>query len=335
MSTVRLAVIGTGLMGTDHCRIIAEELPDACLQVVCDQDTARAKSVADEIGAQDVTDSPEATIRRSDVDAVIIASPDFTHAPLSIACIGAGKPALCEKPLSQSSFECIEVMKAEQATGELFIQLGFMRRYDQSYIQMKQSLDQSQLGRALMMHNFHRNVETPAADFTGAMAITNSAPHEFDVVRHVLGTEYQSISAFQPKRSDSLVAPVVMVLETHDDQLVTIEINNNASYGYDVRTELVCESGSIASNPIAHIKVDKQLSSNIAYDNDWRARYYDAYRQQNRAFLNFVQSGQFPKDGASCWDGYCAAVTGEAGVQALESGAREPIELTTKPEHYA
>ena len=51
-----------------------------------------------------------------------------------------------------------------------------------------------------MMHNFHRNVETPAADFTGAMAITNSAPHEFDVVRYVLGTEYATISAFQPKR---------------------------------------------------------------------------------------------------------------------------------------
>ena len=50
-----------------------------------------------------------------------------------------------------------------------------------------------------MMHNFHRNVETPNADFTGAMAITNSAPHEFDVVRHVLGTEYASISAYQPK----------------------------------------------------------------------------------------------------------------------------------------
>ena len=94
---------------------------------------------------------------------------------------------------------------------------------------MSAALKEGVLGRALMMHNFHRNVETPAADFTGAMAITNSAPHEFDVVRHVLGTEYTSITAHQPKRSDARVAPVVMVLETVDGQLVTIEINNNAA----------------------------------------------------------------------------------------------------------
>ena len=89
-----------------------------------------------------------------------------------IAAVRAGKPVLCEKPLSQSSRECLDVMNAEMATGRYFIQLGFMRRFDQSYIEMKNALDEGKLGRALIMHNFHRNVETPAADFTGAMAIT-------------------------------------------------------------------------------------------------------------------------------------------------------------------
>ena len=130
------------------------------------------------------------------------------------------------------------IMQAEMAAGARHVMLGFMRRYDQSYVEMRKALTDGTLGRALMMHNFHRNVETPAADFTGAMAITNSAPHEFDVVRHVLGTEYASITAHQPRRSDDRVAPVVMVLETVDGQLVTIEINNNAAYGYDVRAEL-------------------------------------------------------------------------------------------------
>ena len=164
-------------------------------------------------------------ITRDDVDAVIIASPDFTHTPLTLAALDAGKPVLCEKPLSQSSDKCIKVMERERAIGERRVMLGFMRRYDQSYKEMRQALNENRLGRALMMHNFHRNVETPAADFTGAMAISNSAPHEFNVVRHVLDTEYTAISAFQPKRSDDVVAPVMMALETTDQQLVTIEIN--------------------------------------------------------------------------------------------------------------
>ena len=214
-------------MGADHAKIVAEDLPSATLQVICDMDADRAKIIADTYGACEAATNPEEVIARSDVDAV--ASSDFTHAPLSKACIAAGKRVLCEKPLSQSSDECLEVMSEEEAAGSRHVMLGFMRRYDQSYVEMSAALNEGVLGRALMMHNFHRNVETPAADFTGAMSITNSAPHEFDVVRHVLGTEYTRITAHQPKRSDARVAPVVMVLETTDGQLVTIEINNNAA----------------------------------------------------------------------------------------------------------
>ncbi|KAA9384016.1 Gfo/Idh/MocA family oxidoreductase [Neorhizobium galegae] len=333
--TIRIAVIGAGLMGADHAKIVAEEMQGATLQLVCDMDESRARKVADLYGAADVGNDPEAAISRADIDAVIVASPDFTHAPLSLACIAAGKKVLCEKPLSQSSDECLKVMNAEMAAAARFVQLGFMRRYDQSYTEMRQALKSGAIGRPLMMHNFHRNVETPASDFTGEMAITNSAPHEFDVVRYVLGTDYVSISAFQPKRSDALVAPVVMVLETADGQLVNIEINNNAAYGYDVRAELVGETASIAMNPIAFTRIDQRLGQHTGYDTDWRGRYYEAYRRQNRAFLRFVETRKFPEIASSCWDGYCAAIVAEAGVKALNEGRKVAVEMINKPEFYA
>lgn len=332
--SIRIAVIGAGIMGADHARIVAEDLPGASLQVVCDMDEQRARGVADALGAADVSTDPEGAIARDDVDAVIVASPDFTHAPLSKACIAVGKRVLCEKPLSQSPAECIEVMEAEQAAGAKFVQVGFMRRFDQSYVEMKDALTSGALGRALMMHNFHRNVETPNADFTGAMAITNSAPHEFDVARHVLGCEYASISAYQPGRSDSVVAPVVMVLETDDNQLVTIEINNNAAYGYDVRAELVGEAGSIATNPVAYTRTDIRLAATTRYDSDWRSRYHEAYVRQNRAFVSFVNTGVFPAIGADCWDGYCAAKVAEAGVEALKGGVKVSVSMIAKPAFY-
>ncbi|WP_064684288.1 Gfo/Idh/MocA family oxidoreductase [Rhizobium bangladeshense] len=333
--TTRIAIIGAGLMGADHARIVAEDLPGASLQLVCDMDANRARNVADAYGAHDADANPSRVADRPDVDAVIIASPDFTHAPLSLSCIRAGKRVLCEKPLSQSSKECVEIMQAEEAAGAKYIMLGFMRRFDQSYVEMKRALKEGALGRPLMMHNFHRNVATPASDFTGAMAITNSAPHEFDVVRHVLGTEYATISAFQPKRSDSLVAPVYMVLETVDGQLVNIEINNNAAYGYDVRAELVGEKATIAMNPVNHTRVDSQLGQSTSYDADWRGRYAEAYRRQNRAFLRFAETGAFPDIASSSWDGYCAAMVAEAGVRALNEGRKMPVDMISKPEFYA
>jgi myo-inositol 2-dehydrogenase / D-chiro-inositol 1-dehydrogenase len=330
----RLAIIGAGLMGEDHARIVAHDLPGATLQVMCDMDAARASMVGKAFGAKDVSCDPHAVIARADVDAVIVASPDFTHAPLSLACIAAGKPVLCEKPLSQSSVECADVMAAEVVAGRPHVMLGFMRRYDQAYVEMRQALTQGTLGRALMMHNFHRNVETPAADFTGAMAITNSAPHEFDVVRHVLGCEFTTVTAHQPRRSDTRVAPVVMVLETSDGQLVTIEINNNAAYGYDVRAELVGEAGSISLNNVAYTRTDLRLANATRYDADWRGRYHEAYVRQNRAFLRFVETGAFPEAASNAWDGYCAAVVAEAGAKALATAQKQPVTMMEKPALY-
>lgn len=332
--SVRLAVIGAGVMGSDHARIFATEVPGAVVQVVCDASEERARQLADGIGAAHALTDPEAAIGRPDVDAVIVASPDFTHAPLSLTSVRAGKPVLCEKPLSQSSDDCLAVIDGEMAAGRRFIQLGFMRRFDRSYADMKAALDRGRLGRALVMHNFHRNVQTPATDFTGAMAITNSAPHEFDVARFVLGTEFAAISAFQPRRSDAMVAPVVMVLETVDGQIVNVEINNNAAYGYDVRAELVGELGSISLSTPAYSRLDAELRQVLDYDTDWRGRYAEAYRRQNQAFLTFVRTGAFPDAAADAWDGYCAAVAGEAGVRALKEGRRSDVGLIAQPAFY-
>ena len=332
--TIRIAVIGAGVMGRDHARIFAEDLPGTTLQVVCDASAPRARAVAEAFGALDVTTDAATVILRADVDAVVIASPDVTHAPLALACITAGKPVLCEKPLSQSSAECLAVIDAEMASGRRLIQLGFMRRFDQSYAEMKAALDDGSLGRALMMHNFHRNVETPAADFTADMAITNSAPHEFDVARFVLGQDYTAISAFKPTREGKLVGPVFMVLETTAGQLVNIEINNNAAYGYDVRAELVAEGGCVAMNPVAYTRRDAALRASTSYDSDWRGRYAAAYLRQNKAFLHFVRSGAFPPIAADAWDGYAATIVAEAGVRALREGCRMPVNMIGKPAFY-
>ncbi len=332
--SIQIAIIGAGLMGSSHAKIVAEELPSATLQVVCDMDAQKARSVADAYGATEATSDPEGTIRRNDVDAVIVATPDFTHVPLSRACISAGKRVLCEKPLSQESTECTAIMQAEEIAGERYVMLGFMRRYDQPYVELRTALLDGTLGQALVMHNFHRNVETPSVDFTGMMAITNSAPHEFDVVRYVLATEYASITAYQARRPDDRVAPVVMVLETTDNLLVTVEINNNAAYGYDVRAELVGELGSMAINNFAYTRTDTMLTSSTRYCADWRRRFAEAYRRQSLDFLRFVETGRFPATAADCWDGYCAAIAAEAGVKSLATKTREMIHMISKPEFY-
>lgn len=331
--TIRVGLIGAGIMGADHARILSQQIPGVTLQYVCDADAMRAKSVADASGALHVTADPHAVIADKLVDAVLIASPDHTHAPLSKACVKLGKPVLCEKPLSQDSKECLDVIAAEVKGGKRLVQIGFMRRFDPAYVEMKQALAKGTIGPALMMHNFHRNVSAPA-NFTGQMAITNSAPHEFDIARFVLDTDYESISVFRPDLRDSgkSGAPVFMVLKTITGQLVNVEINNNAAYGYDVRGELVGEKGSVfLRSPIA-IELHVNLQTITSYAEDWRPRFAEAYRLQNGAWLKSIETEK--PVGSSAWDGYAATLIAEAGVESLAKGASARVAPVVKPKLY-
>ena len=225
------------------------------------------------------------------------------------------------------------MIAAEVKGGIRFVQIGFMRRFDPAYVEMKQALAVGSIGPALMMHNFHRNVSAPS-NFTGQMAITNSAPHEFDIARFVLNAEYDTISVFRPDVADSnkTGAPVFMVLKTKAGQLVNVEIKNNATYGYDVRGELVGEKGSVfLRSPVAsELHVD--LKTITTYAADWRPRFAEAYRLQNSAWLKSIETGH--PVGASAWDGYAATLIAEAGVTSLETGAPAKVSPAIKPSIY-
>lgn len=332
--SIRVALIGTGIMGMDHARLFAEDLRDVELHTICDVMIDRAKQVADQFGAKAVLTDPEKAATSPDVDAVVIASPDQYHAPLTKAAIQAGKFVLCEKPLSPSSTECLEVMDIEQKIGKRLSQIGFMRRFDPSYAEMKSLLLQGKIGQVAMFHNYHRNVSVPSNDFTPEMSISNSAPHEYDIARFMLDEEIIAVSVFQPKTTKP-VKPVFMVLESESGVLINIEINNVAAYGYDVRAELVGEKGSLFLQPTNVLtEVHTDLSASKAYSADWRSRFAEAYRLQNKAWINSILTDTPSPIASSAWDGYCAARVAETGVTALKSGSRQVIELIEKPELY-
>lgn len=333
--SIRVALVGTGIMGMDHARLFSQELPNVELHTICDASEARAKMVAEKFGAKHALTDPMQAVTSTEVDAVVIASPDDTHTPLTLAAIEAGKYVLCEKPLAPTSLECLKVIDREIKFGKQRVQLGFMRRFDPSYTAMKSALMQGKIGQAIMFHCFHRNVEAPA-NFTGQMAISNSAPHEFDAARFMLDDEIASISVFQPRlvNAGKVGAPVFMVLETEAGRLANVEINNNAAYGYDVRAELVGEKGCVALRAPVLTELHANLQASEAYAPDWRPRFAEAYRLQNKAWINSILTDT-PDDVASnAWDGYCATLIAEAGVKALDRGSKVVIERIEKPALY-
>jgi myo-inositol 2-dehydrogenase/D-chiro-inositol 1-dehydrogenase len=198
---------------------------------------------------------------------------------------------------------------------------------------MKAGLVSGRLGSALMFHCIHRNVAAPSW-FDSKMAVNNSAVHEFDIARWMLDAELTGITVFRPKpaKGSSPGAPVFLMLESATGQLVTVEVFNDAAYGYDVRGELVCEKGTIALRAPTRIETNSELIQGTAYPADWRPRFADAYRLQAQAWIRAIARGT--TTGASAWDGYAAAAVADAGLLSLAEGRRVEIRLAEQPPLY-
>ncbi len=220
---------------------------------------------------------------------MVIASSDATHQGFVLACLEADKPVLCEKPLAPTSEASLSVVQAEAAIGRRLVQIAFMRRHDAGYVAMKQRLDAGRVGAALMVHCAHRNAGTPPG-FTSEMLITSSATHEFDLTRWLLGQEVVAATVLVPRPSglapDGVRDPQLIVLETDEGVLVDVEVFVNARYGYDIRCELVGESGTLTLAPPASVEIRGEGADGREVDDDFRARFVDAYRVQLQAWVD-------------------------------------------------
>ncbi|WP_143145091.1 Gfo/Idh/MocA family protein, partial [Streptomyces humi] len=212
--TVRVGVIGAGWIGKEHIRRLTETVTGARVTAVTDIDPVRAgEAAADAPGARVLADGA-AVVTADDVDAVLVTSWGPTHAEHVLNAIAAGKPVFCEKPLATTAEDCLKIVEAEQAHGRRLVQVGFMRRYDTGYRQMKQIIKSGTIGEPLIVHCAHRNPTVPES-YTSAMAALDTAVHEIDVLRWLLDDEIVSAQVVLPratsKRSEHLKDPQIML----------------------------------------------------------------------------------------------------------------------------
>ena len=332
--TVRIGMIGPGGMGQAHIDRIHTVIAGGRVVAVSDLDTARAAEVAGRIGAVAYPDS--ASLIASDVDAVMVCSYGPAHELDVLGAIAAGKPVFCEKPLTPTADAALRIMAAEQAADRRLVTVGFMRRFDRSYREMKALLDSGDLGDTLMVHCAHRNRTVPEG-YTWDMAINDTAIHEIDAMRWLLGEEFVTARVDTPKRTSlrfpHLQDPLVLVLETESGVRVDDEIFVNCQFGYDIRCEAVAERGTVSLSDQEAVTVRDGSGIRHGIARDHNDRFRGAFVTEVQEWIDAVARGEHT--GSTSWDGYAAACVCDAAVRALTQGTAVTVEMVAKPGFYA
>jgi myo-inositol 2-dehydrogenase / D-chiro-inositol 1-dehydrogenase len=332
--TLRIGVVGTGQMGRYHVERLAGGVPDAEVVAVSDVFVEGARQVAERIGARAYADGHE-LIADDQVQAVLIASPGDTHEELTLACLATDKPVLCEKPLAPTTDACLRVLEAEAAKPRRLVQVGFMRRYDDGFRAMKAEVSSGRVGRPLLLHCRHRNPAVPPG-FTSDMMITDSVVHDIDVTRWLLGQEIAAATVFKARPSslapDGLQDPQMVLLETAEGVVVDVESFVTCQFGYDIRYELVAESGTVALGEHPGVQVRSEGRHQGPVPADYKERFGGAYQRELTEWVAGVLRGEVT--GPSAWDGYATTAVAEAAVESLAKGGRVAVELAGRPALY-
>jgi myo-inositol 2-dehydrogenase / D-chiro-inositol 1-dehydrogenase len=336
MPDISIGVIGAGGMGSRHVMNLHRSVKGARVVAIYDLDQVRARQVAADCGTARAFSDPLQLIQDADVDAVVIASPDPTHAEFVYACLRQHKPVLCEKPLATTAAEAFKIIEAEQAMGRRLVSVGFMRRFDPQHVAVRQAVRAGQVGRPILFKGVHRNPMI-LPYLPGGGVVTNSAIHDIDATRWLLEQEITEVyvrgvrthSSFVEETQDMLLLQMTL----SGDCLATAEVSVAVEYGYEVSAEIVGERGSVQTAQPADVLVRSQGACLVTVPKDHLTRFAHAYIPELTEWVHSLQSGQ-AFSGANAWDGSMSLLVTDACLQSLQSGMPVPVSTPERPPLY-
>jgi myo-inositol 2-dehydrogenase / D-chiro-inositol 1-dehydrogenase len=247
---LRIALIGSGRMGAFHGATVSRRVPGVRLVAVADPAPSAADKLAAELGADRAYPDAAQVWADREVDAVVIAAPARFHADLVVAAATAGKSVFCEKPMALTLADADRAIDAARTAG-VVLQVGFNRRFAPDWAAARALIDTGQVGTPRLL----RSVTRDPGGFDPARVAPNTIfletlIHDFDTLRF-LNPGAEAVEVFAV--ADALVEPDWRDRGLLDTAVVTVRFDNGAvgtaeacfeaSYGYDVRGEVLGSGG--------------------------------------------------------------------------------------------
>ena len=281
MSTLKIGVIGCGSIAkhrhlpeyanNEHVEIVA----------VCDIVEERVNAIAEQYNAEAYTNYEE-LLANSEIDAVSVCTPNYLHAPVSIAALKAGKHVLCEKPMATSKEEAEEMIQVAKQTNKKLM-IAHNQRFVPSHQKARQLVASGELGKIYSFRTAfgHGGPEGWSADgkdswffnkeqaFIGAMG--DLGVHKTDLLRYILGEEFVEVGAFietSAKQNTDVDDTAVCVLRTESGIIGTLA----ASWSYvskeDNSTVIYAENAIVRleDDPVNSVIVQYKTGEVVKYE---------------------------------------------------------------------
>ncbi len=298
---VNLGLIGAGRIGSFHAESVARRLVDANLLSIADPAPGAAEALAAKLGAPNAYTSVAELLANPELDGVIIATPARFHTSVVVEAAKSGKAVFCEKPMALTLEEADLAIAATKAAN-VPLQVGFNRRWDQSFHEGRAAIDAGKIGSIQLLRSLTRDPGPYGGnpEKTPLWTIFYETPiHDFDTLLWLNpGAKPVEITAI----ADALVRPDFADKGFHDTAVVTIRFDNGsiavaeanfcAMYGYDIRGEVFGSGGMITMGDVRRSSMtlfDKNGVSNDTWRRD-TDHFVHGYTAQLASFVDAVRS---------------------------------------------
>jgi predicted dehydrogenase len=326
VGALNVAIVGAGRAGRVHALNLHHHVRRADVACVVDADRERGTALARDLDGVPALSTLADALQRPEVDAVVIATPTFTHAELACAATSAGKHVFCEKPMALTLGECDAMIAAAEDAG-VILQIGFMRRFQPEFAEARRRIDAGEIGRPMVVKSLTRGPGLPPpwawslSSSNGMLAEVNS--HDFDSVRWLAGSEIQRV--YVEAANFKGVERGVTEPDFYDNAVVSLRFVSGAigvidgtcpaDYGYDARVEVLGTDGLLVIGDLrgqALVEArDRERGSVTPLHRTWTERFADGYRAEMSAFAEAALDTAAPAvtgmDGRAAVHGVLAA----------------------------
>jgi scyllo-inositol 2-dehydrogenase (NAD+) len=331
---LKIGLIGVGRLGRLYSRYFLGRISGARLAAVADIDGEIAKSFATDNNVPQWHTNYRDILLGDSVDAVVVAATTQAHKDIVVDSAHAGKAIFCEKPLSLSIDEALE-MKATIEQTKAFFQLGFMRRFDKGYAAAKRSIDDGAIGDPIVFKSSSRDPFRPSLEYldphnSGGL-FTDCGIHDIDLARWLIG-EIESVYSIggvlaYPEMSEiGDVDNAITTLKFETGPIGVIDLSRSGVYGYDIRTEILGTTGTLKIGYLRETPLIVLTKNGVTHDTVpyFMERFEQAYVAQLQNFVDNVLKEKEPP--ITCDDGIAALRVTLAATRSLKE--KQPVEVS-------